>query len=87
MHTLIVLCGGAALLAAFLLLGYVFGGSIHGPVWGAKVFIPVWLVLAAANVWIGVNRAGYSVTDEAPIFLFIFAVPATLAALAWWKFS
>jgi len=86
MHTIIVLLGGAALLVACLLLGHAFG-SMRGLVWGARVFIPLWLFLAAINMWIGVSRAGYSVADEAPIFLVIFAVPAAVAALAWWKFG
>ena len=86
MHTIIVLLGGAALLAACLLLGHAFG-SMKGLVWGATVFIPLWLLLAVVNMWIGVSRAGYSVADEASVFLLIFAVPAAVAALAWWKFG
>jgi hypothetical protein len=85
MHTLVVLCGGAALLAACLMLGYAFAGPSQGVGWGARTFIALWLVLALVNLWIGVSRGGYSVGEEAPIFLVIFAVPAALAALAWWK--
>jgi hypothetical protein len=85
MHTVIVLGGGFALLVACLLLGHAFGGGMPGAVVGAKVFIPLWLVLAGVNMWIGVSHAGYSVADEAPIFLAIFGVPAAAAALAWWK--
>jgi hypothetical protein len=87
MHTVIVLAGGAALLAACLLLGHAFGGSMQGVAWGAKAFVPLWLLLAAVNMWIGVSRGGYSIADEAPIFLVIFGVPAAFAALAWWKFG
>lgn len=88
MHTAIVLGGGFALLVACLLLGHAFGSGIPGLAVGAKVFIPPWLILAGANMWIGVSHAGYSVADEAPIFLAIFGVPAAIAAaLAWWKFS
>jgi len=36
-------------------------------------------------MYIGVKRAGYSVADEAPVFLVVFAVPAALALLLWWK--
>jgi transporter family protein len=44
-----------------------------------------WLVAAGANLWVGVARAGYSVADEAPVFLLVFAVPAGVALLAgWW---
>jgi hypothetical protein len=38
-------------------------------------------------MWIGVSHAGYSVADEAAIFLAIFGVPRAVAAAAWWKFS
>ena len=53
----------------------------------AKIFIPVWLVAALVNMWIGVSRAGYSVMEELPIFLAIFAIPGIAAAFIWWKFS
>jgi hypothetical protein len=47
----------------------------------AKLFIPLWLVAAGINMWVGVSKAGYSVADEAPIFLVVFAVPALVALL------
>ena len=53
----------------------------------AKIFLPVWLAAAAVNMWLGVATAGYSVREELPIFLLIFAVPAAAAGFAWWKFS
>jgi len=45
------------------------------------VFIPLWLVGAAINMWIGVSRAGYSVADEAPVFLMVFGIPAVVPLL------
>jgi hypothetical protein len=48
---------------------------------------PVWLVLALINMWIGVSRAGYSVSEELPIFVAIFGLPGLSAAFVWWKFS
>ena len=42
---------------------------------------------ALVNMWIGVSRAGYSVAEELPIFLLIFALPAAAAGFAWWKLS
>ena len=86
MHTVIVLGGGFALLAASLLLGHAWGG-MQGMVMGAKVFIPLWLIGAGVNMWIGVQHAGYSVAEELPIFLGIFAVPAIVSAALWWKLS
>jgi hypothetical protein len=38
-------------------------------------------------MWMGVSRAGYSVAEELPMFLLVFAVPAAVALLVWWKFS
>jgi hypothetical protein len=80
MHTLMVMAGGLALLAVCLLVGRYTGGIGKG----ALAFIPLWLIGAAINMWIGVNRAGYSYADEFPIFLLIFAVPAALATWLWW---
>jgi len=45
------------------------------------------LVAAAVNMWIGVTRAGYSVAEEAPIFLIVFAVPAAVALLVAWALT
>lgn len=86
MHTVIVIGGGLALMAACLLLGHAWGG-MAGLVMGARLFIPVWLVAAFVNMWVGVSTAGYSWGEEFPIFLGIFAVPAVVAGLLWWKLS
>jgi hypothetical protein len=48
-------------------------------------FVAVWLVISAANMWVGVAKAGYSVTEELPIFLLIFAVPAVVAIFVKWR--
>jgi hypothetical protein len=80
MHTVIVMAGGLALLAVCLLVGRTTGSVGTA----SLVFIPLWLIGAAINMWIGVNRAGYSYADEFPIFLLIFAVPAALAGWLWW---
>ena len=49
------------------------------------LFVVFWLGVAATNMWFGVSLAGYSVRDELPIFLLIFALPAALAILVKWK--
>jgi len=54
---------------------------------GAQIFIALWFVAAAVNLWLGVSRAGYTVMEELPIFLLIFALPAAAAGWVWWKFS
>jgi hypothetical protein len=87
MHTLKVIAGGFILLAVFLLIGRLVGAQApaEGVAGAAKLFIPLWLLLAGVNLWIGVTRAGYTVAEEAPIFLIVFAVPAAVALLlVWW---
>jgi hypothetical protein len=75
-HTIKVILGGLVLLVLCVLIGRANG---------AKLFIPLWLVGAGVNMWIGVTRAGYSVAEEAPIFLLVFAVPAAVALLVLWR--
>jgi hypothetical protein len=38
-------------------------------------------------MWVGVAKAGYSVAEEAPIFVVVFAVPAVAAVLVAWALS
>ena len=51
------------------------------------MFVPVWLLVASANMWVGVTHAGYTVRQELPILLVVFAVPAVIAAIAAWQLS
>jgi hypothetical protein len=85
MHTIKVLTVGLALLAICLLAGRSLGGPGAGLALGAKVFIPLWLVGAGINLWIGVSKAGYSVADEAPVFLMVFGIPAAVALFIIWR--
>jgi hypothetical protein len=55
----------------------------HG---GYGALSAVWLAIAAVNMWLGVAKAGYSVSVEFPIFALIFAVPAAAAVLVRWRF-
>jgi hypothetical protein len=86
MHTVIVIAIGFVLLGACLLVGHLIGGT-NAIVLSAIVFLPLWLVGAGVNMYIGVSRAGYSVAEELPIFVVIFAIPAAVAGFLWWKFS
>ena len=83
MHTIKILLLGFVLLGLFVLAGRAFG---NGPK-AALYFLPVWLAGAGINLWFGVSKAGYSLREEAPIFLLIFAIPSAVALLLWWKFS
>jgi len=84
MHTAIVIALGFGLLAACGAIGRVMGGAA-GFTRAMLVFLPLWLVVAAINMTLGVKRAGYSWSDELPIFLLVFAIPAAAALLLWWR--
>jgi len=86
MRTIIIIAGGFVLLGLSVFAARWIGTGTSSMVTAAKVFIPIWLVVALLNLWMG-TRAGYSVTEELPILLLIFAAPAAVAALLWWKFS
>jgi hypothetical protein len=87
MRTALFLVAGFLLLAASLLLGRLFSSNYPGATLAATVaYVALWLVIAGANMWIGVAKAGYSVTEELPIFLLIFGLPAAAAMVLKWKF-
>jgi hypothetical protein len=84
-----VIAGGLVLLGLFILAGRFLaaGNPVAGMTTAARWFIPMWLVGAGINMYVGVARAGYSVAEEAPIFLLVFAVPAIVAVLLAWSLS
>ena len=77
MHTIKVLAVGFVILGLLVLIGRAAG---HGSR-AALYFLPVWLTISALNLWYGVTRAGYTIAEEFPIFLLIFAVPSSVALL------
>ena len=84
MHTAIVIAIGLITLGACLLLAHALGGSsLMAP--AALFFVPLWLIGAGINMYVGVRHAGYSVSEEAPVLLIVFAIPALVALLAWWR--
>lgn len=87
MHMAMVMGAGVLLLVVFVLFGWLWGASAAGMVLAAKLFMPVWLLLTATNMWVGVTHAGYTVRQEFPILLIVFAVPAVVAAIAAWQLS
>ncbi len=84
MHTIMVVLGGFLLLGVCLLAGRLAAKPMA---MAALIFIPIWLAAALINLWLGVSRAGYSVAEELPIFLLVFAIPVVVALFIWWKFS
>ncbi|MDX0312560.1 hypothetical protein GOC54_15955 [Sinorhizobium meliloti] len=87
MHMLLVIIGGVVLLGVFALFGKLWGGDVAGIATAAKAFVPVWLAVALVNMWVGVTKAGYTVAQELPILLVVFAVPAALAAIFAWQLA
>lgn len=86
MRTVLFLVAGLLLLGASSLLGKLFSTNYPGATFAATViFVSLWLVIAGFNMWVGVAKAGYSLTEELPIFLLIFAVPAAVAIVLKWK--
>jgi hypothetical protein len=83
MHTIIVLAIGFGLLGLCALAGYLLGG-VSAIATAALFFLPLWLVGAGINMYMGVEQAGYSVAEEIPMFLLVFAVPAVAALIVWW---
>jgi hypothetical protein len=84
-HTVIVISIGLMLLGLCTFVGHMVGGA-PGMSAATLVFLPLWFIGAGINLIIGVKRAGYSIAEEAPIFLVVFAIPALVALFAWWRF-
>jgi hypothetical protein len=88
MHTLKVIFGGILLLGVCLLVGRWIGGAAATvDATTIEYFLVLWLVATLVNIWVGVSKAGYSIKDEAPIALLVFAVPAIVAIVIWWRCS
>lgn len=87
MHVVLVMAGGLVLLGLFILFGWLWGGNVAGMALATTAFFPVWLLLTGINMWVGVAHAGYSVRDELPILLLVFAIPAAVACVVAWRLS
>ena len=86
MHTLKVIFGGFLLLGVCLFLGRWIGGAATTVVATTiRYFLVLWLAATLVNMGIGVSKVGYSIKDEAPVALLVFAVPAIVAIVIWWR--
>ena len=83
MHTVIVLSVGLALVLACIGIGAAIGGR-PGAARGALVSVPLWFLGALGNLVVGTTH-GYTVSEEAPIFVVVFAIPAIPALLVWFR--
>ena len=87
MRTAIIILVGFVLLGLCVLIGRLIGaGDTHSIVTAAKCSCRSgWP--ARCTTCDGIQSAGYSVAEELPVFLLIFALPAAAAVFLWWKFS
>lgn len=87
MRTGLFLLAGFLLLGGFLILARLFSENYPAAnTWATVLFVGVWLILTTFNMWVGVVRAGYSISEELPILVLLFGVPALAAILLRWKF-
>ena len=81
MRTAIFIVGGLVLWAACLGAAKYLSGSAASLTSATIGFVAVWFVAAAANMWVGVSKAGYAFSEELPIFLAIFLTPVLVAVV------
>ncbi len=87
MRTAIFLTAGLLLMASLLIVAKLFSEHYpSAPNLALGLGLSLWLVITGINMWIGVSKAGYSVADEVPILVLLFAVPTVAAVLARWRF-
>ncbi len=86
MRTTLFLVSGLLLMASLLIVSKLFSEHFpSAPNWALAAGLITWLGITGANMWVGVSKAGYSVTEELPILLLLFAVPAAIAGLVRWR--
>jgi len=87
MRTPLFLLVGFLLLGACMLLGRLFSSNYPGATYAATAtFVILWLGISSTNLWVGVVKAGYTLSEELPIFLLIFALPTSAAIFLKWRF-
>lgn len=87
MRTAIFLVAGFVVWALCLGVAKLVGGARPlAATTGTVVFAVIWFCVAAWNMWNGVTNAGYSASEELPIFFLIFLVPVIAATMVTWRF-
>jgi hypothetical protein len=87
MRTLLIIVIGYLVWAVCLGFAKLLANASAASIYVATtVFVAIWFMVAAANMWLGVVRAGYAFADELPIFLLIFLLPVATAITVKWKF-
>jgi len=87
MRTAVLIVIGFALWGVCLGVGKLLGRGRPTALTAATiVFAVLWFCVAAWNMWNGVTRAGYSASEELPIFFLIFLFPVLVALVVTWRF-
>jgi len=87
MRTIIIIAVGFLVWAVCLGIAKLASGANAASTTIATIaFAVIWFIAAAVNMRIGVSQAGYSFSEELPIFLLIFLLPVAVAAVVKWKF-
>jgi hypothetical protein len=87
MRTYLFIGVGLLLVAASCTLGKLFSETYPSALrWSTVLFVLCWAAIAGLNMMAGVTRAGYSVAEELPIFLFIFSLPTLVLVIIRWQF-
>lgn len=64
-------------LIVFVGIARLIGGSNNNAMARAAILLlPAWFAVTGYNMWVGISQPGYGVTEEAPIFLLLFGLPA-----------
>ncbi len=88
MRAIIIVASGFVVLLAFIFVSRAMSDNNRATMGkAALLFLPLWLFAGSYTLWKGVSYAGYSVVEEAPLFIIIFGLPAALAVYLWRKFS
>lgn len=88
MRTALILISGLLMFGSLFFYSRLFVQHFPGAVSTATyAFVALWLAATAFNMWVGVSHAGYSLREELPIMLLLFAVPVAAALVVHWKFA
>ena len=83
MRTAMIIAVGFLLLGALAVFSKLFVQHYpNATTWAVYGFVVLWLAATGFNMWVGVNKAGYSVGEELPIMLLLLPGPCGYGALA-----
>lgn len=81
MHTFVILICGFVLFGIFSAFGWLWHLRPFPSELTTKIFIALWVVISLINMWIGVNKAGYSFTEELSVLPYVLLPPVIAAGL------